>query len=301
MSEVPEEVRRLAEERAERRRARDFGTADELRDRIHALGFEVTDRPDGGFELTREDRSPPAANRVRAQEIRSVLGDPPTAEFSVHWLSEGWPDDVLRGILSFRRFEVGRSVQHVIVAATTELPAAWPGGVEVHRLADDPGFGAARNAGLRRSLGRIVIVVDGSVEAEEDPYRPLEVALADPQVGIAGPFGLVTGDLREFRDHDGPEVDAVEGYLMGLRRELLTEGLAFDERYRFYRAADIDLCFQAKERGYRVVRVPVPVQRHEHRRWAATSQADRERLSKRNYYRFLDKFRGRSDLLVAGR
>jgi hypothetical protein len=50
-----------------------------------------------------------------------------------------------------------------------------------------------------------------------------------------------------------------------------------------------------------VVRVPVPVRRHEHRRWAATSQADRERLSKRNYYRFLDKFRGRTDLLVAGR
>jgi GT2 family glycosyltransferase len=144
-------------------------------------------------------------------------------------------------------------------------------------------------------------VADGSVEADADPYAPLEQALADPSVGIAGAFGLVTDDLREFREHQGPQVDAVEGYLMALRRELPAEGLAFDERYRFYRAADIDLCFQAKARGYGVVRVAVPVRRHEHRRWAATSLADRERLSKRNFYRFLDKFRGRTDLLVAAR
>jgi glycosyltransferase involved in cell wall biosynthesis len=187
------------------------------------------------------------------------------------------------------------------VETTPEPNATWPEDVEVIRLARDPGFGAARNTGLRRSLGRIVIVADGSVETDADPYAPLEQVLADPSVGIAGPFGLVSDDLREFREHQGPDVDAVEGYLMAIRRELLVEGLGFDERYRFYRAADIDLCFQAKERGFRVVRVAVPVRRHEHRRWAATSPEDRERLSKRNFYRFLDKFRGRTDLLVAVR
>jgi glycosyltransferase involved in cell wall biosynthesis len=300
MNEPPEEVRRLAEERAERRRTRDFSTADALRERIRALGFEVTDRPDGGFDLTQEEITRPGPSLVRAEEIPSVLGGLPTADVTVQWLSEGWPNDVLRGIVSFRRYEERRSVQHVVVETTRELTATWPEGVEVIRLAEDPGFGAARNAGLRRSLGRVVIVADCSVEADADPYGPLEQTLADPSVGIAGPYGLVTDDLREFREADGPEVDAVEGYVMALRREVLAEGLAFDERYRFYRAADIDLCFQAKARRLRVVRVVVPVRRHEHRRWAATSHADRERLSKRNFYRFLDKFRGRTDLLVAG-
>jgi cysteinyl-tRNA synthetase len=299
MNEPPDEVRRLAEERAERRRARDFSAADDLRERIRSLGFDVTDRPDGGFDLTREEPSPPG--RVPAEEVRSVLDRDPTADVTVQWLSEGWPEDVLRGIDSFRRHEGDRAVHHLVIETTPEPTATWPGDVEVLRLADAPGFGAARDAGLRRSLGRVVIVADGSVEADADPYAPLEEALADPSVGIAGPFGLVTDDLREFREHQGPDVDAVEGYLMAIRRELLSDGVAFDERYRFYRAADIDLCFQAKSRGMRVVRVPVPVRRHEHRRWAATSGADRERLSKRNFYRFLDKFRGRTDLLVAGR
>jgi cysteinyl-tRNA synthetase len=302
MNEVPDEIRRLAEERAAKRRGHDFSAADELRERIRALGFEVTDRPDGGFDLGREQAAEPdARHRVRPEDVPSALDDATTADATVQWLSEGWPEDVLRGIASFRRFETGRSVQHVVVEARPEPPKTWPRGVEVIPLAGDPGFGAARSAGLRRSLGRMVLVADGSVEAADDPYRPLEEALADPSVGIAGPYGLVTDDLREFREAAGSDVDAVEGYLMAFRRELLSQGVAFDERYRFYRAADIDLCFQAKALGLRVVRVDVPVRRHDHRRWAATSEEERSRLSKRNFYRFLDRFRGRTDLLVPRR
>jgi hypothetical protein len=32
--------------------------------------------------------------------------------------------------------------------------------------------------------------------------------------------------------------------------------------------------------------------------WQGTEPAERDRLSKRNYYRFLERFRGRTDLLV---
>ena len=45
------EARELAEERRERRAAKDFAAADALRDRIRDLGYDVTDTPDG-FELT---------------------------------------------------------------------------------------------------------------------------------------------------------------------------------------------------------------------------------------------------------
>jgi cysteinyl-tRNA synthetase len=45
--EVPHEVAALARERDEARGAKDFGRADELRDAIRALGFEVEDTPEG--------------------------------------------------------------------------------------------------------------------------------------------------------------------------------------------------------------------------------------------------------------
>jgi cysteinyl-tRNA synthetase len=49
-ADAPDEVRALAEERERARAARDFAAADELRDRIAALGWEVRDGA-GGFEL----------------------------------------------------------------------------------------------------------------------------------------------------------------------------------------------------------------------------------------------------------
>jgi hypothetical protein len=302
MIEPPNEVRRLAEQRAERREAKDYSAADALRERIEGLGYEMTDLPDGTFALARRGVAEPRAEpRVRHRDVPSVLHHEATADFTVHWLSERWPDDVLRGIASFRRFQGHRSVRHVVVEARVGArpTGGWPEGVELVPLAEDPGFGAARNAGLRRSLGRFVVVADGSVEAYGDPYAPIERALEDPTVGVAGPFGLVSDDLREFRSHHGPEVDAVEGYVLAFRRELLLRGLAFDDRFRFYRTADIDLCFQAKAMGLRVVREAVPVTRHEHRAWASLGEEERRRLSRRNFYRFLDKFRGRTDLLVS--
>lgn len=298
MAEPPEEVRALAEERAARRAARDFAAADELRDRIAALGWRVVDQP-GGYRL---ERLAPTAGprRVAPREVPSALGEPVAFDATLQWLVEGWPEDVLRGIVSFERHHRGRRIQHVVADVAGTDPASWPPGLEVWNLEPGAGWAAARNAGLRRARGRIVLVVDGSVEAGGDVLGPLERALDEPSVGVCGPFGVVTDDLRSFREAEGPDVDAVEGYLMAFRRELLAAGLAFDERFRFYRAADLDLSFRVKELGLRAVVVPVPVLRHEHRVWANTPPQERERLSKRNFYRFLDRFRGRYDLTVAG-
>jgi cysteinyl-tRNA synthetase len=298
MRQVPDEVQRLAEERTERRAVHDYSEADRLRDRIRELGFEIVDRPDG-FDLL--PTAPPSRPRRRPAEIIGVLDRPPTEDFSVLWLAERWPEDVLRGISSFRKFEDDRSVQHVVVETESAPPTEWPPGVDVVPLAGDPGFGEARNVGFRLSAGRIVIVTDGSMEATDDVYAPLTDALKEPTVGIAGPFGVVTDDLHEFREDDGPDVDAIEAFLMAFRRELVEEGLAFDRKFRFFRNADIDLSFQVKALGLRAVRVDLPLLRHEHRAWSTTLEQERDRLSKRNFYRFLDRFRGRTDLLVGGR
>ena len=114
------------------------------------------------------------------------------------------------------------------------------------------------------------------------------------------PFGIVTPDLREFDATDGPEADAIEGYCMAFRREILTTAGLFDEKFRWYRTADIEYSFRIKDLGLRAVVVPVPVERHEHRMWFQTPPAERARWSKRNFYRFLDRWRDRYDLTVAG-
>ncbi len=300
MTEAPREVNDLAEERAERRAAKDFAGADELRDRIAGMGWSVVDEPDGWrlepMEISAEDVRRP----IRAHDVGSVLDEPATADVSIHWVVEGWPLDVRRAIDSFRANAGGRDVRYVVADVTGEPDATWGDDVEVVRLEPGTGWGAARNAGLKRSRGRIVLAMDGSVEATGDVLGPLEAALADPTVGVCGPFGIVTPDLREFDATEGPEADAIEGYCMAFRREILTAAGLFDEKFRWYRTADIEYSFRIKDLGLRAVVVPVPVERHEHRMWFQTPPADRARWSKRNFYRFLDRWRDRYDLTVSG-
>lgn len=299
MTDPVDEARALVAERAEARAARDFARADALRDRIAELGFRVVDGPQGpSLEALEPASATPA--RLRPRDVMSVLDDPATADVTVHWLVEGWPEDAVRGLAGFRAHGPGLDTHYVVADLTETDPAVYGDGVEVVPLEPDAGWGAARNAGLRRSRGRIVVVVDGSIEPTGDVLGPIAAALEDPTVGVCGPFGISTDDLREFHESDGPDVDAIEGYLMAFRRDVVRDLGLFDERFRWYRTADIELSFRAKDAGLRAVVVPVPVTRHEHRAWHSTLPAERDRLSKRNYYRFLERFRDRFDLLALG-
>lgn len=306
VADVPEEVLRLASDRLEKRRNREFEAADELRTRILELGYRVIDSAEG-FRLERLEEplaTPP--RRLRPEEVASVLDRPPSVGFSVHWIVRGWPEDVARGIASFRRWPPGaRPVQHVIVDDAGTDPSFWPDDVELVPLVDGVGWARARNCGLRRSSGEVVVIADGAVEAAGDVLSPLGDALGEPTIGVAGPFGIVTTDLREFHRSEGVgpgrDVDAIEGYLMAFRRETLEAAGFLDESFAFYRSCDIEYSFRVKERGLRTVVVPVPVLTHEHRAWTHTPPDRRDALSRRNFYRFLDRYRDRFDLTVAGR
>lgn len=297
MPEPSDAVRDVAARRAAARRDRDFAAADALRDELATLGFRMVDRPDG-YDL--EPLAPPVARRTAPRDVPSVLDAPPDLDVTVQWVVQGWPEDAARGIASFSASAPSDlRVQYLVVDASGTAPEAFPAVAEVVAIDGDPGWGALRALALRRSRGAVLLVVDGSVEATGDAISPLVHALDDPAVGIAGPFGIVSDDLREFREDEGPEVDAIEGYLLAVRRDVLLDAGAFDERFRFYRSADIDLSFRIRDRGRSARVVEVPVTRHEHRGWHRTPEAERDAASKRNFYRFLERFRGRTDLLVA--
>jgi cysteinyl-tRNA synthetase len=298
MPDAPEDVVRLAEERAVARGSRDFARADALRERIAGSGWTVFDDP-GGYRLEPVSggaTEPPA--RRRAAEVPSILADPPDMDATVHWVCEGWPEDIERAIAAFRAYEGGRSVQYVVADVTEREPPRWGDGVDVVWLEEGTGWAAARNAGIRRTRGRTVLMADGSVEPTGDVFEPLERALDDPEVGVCGPFGIVTHDLRQFDEAHNGDVDAIEGYLMALRRETLVEAGFFDEKFRWYRTADIEFSFRVKDLDRRATIVDVPVTKHDHRMWFETMPEDRARWSKKNFYRFLDRFRERWDLLV---
>jgi GT2 family glycosyltransferase len=163
------------------------------------------------------------------------------------------------------------------------------------------GAGAGRNVALRQARGRYVALIDTSVEMKGDVFERLEEILRDRGVGIAGRWGAMTEDLRSFDEaRDSGDVHAVEGYLMAFRREVLRKSGWMDEKFRFYRHLDLDFSFAVRSRGLRaVIDTALPVVKHKHVDWEATPAEERERLSKRNYYRFLRKWEDRPDLVAA--
>ena len=145
-----------------------------------------------------------------------------------------------------------------------------------------------------------MVLFDPGVQLTGDAVTPLLRALDDPNVALAGAFGVrARGTLKEFVASEGPEVDAIEGYVVAFRRaDALAVG-GFDPRFRFYRIADFEFSFRMRDRGGRALVVSgLPVVKHEHRLWESTDPEERERLSRRNMYRFLDRWRDREDLMV---
>jgi GT2 family glycosyltransferase len=232
-------------------------------------------------------------------------GPPTPRAVTLLTVVHGWKPDAERWLLSvFTHAKADFEALIVDNSGDTRI-AAWLESAAAERLRSirlEPplGFAAAVNAGIDAAAGEVVILFDSGVDLTGDAVSPLIEALADPSVVVAGPYGLrAQGTPKEFAASPGPEVDAIEGYCMAFRRADAQALEGFDPRFQFYRIADIEFSFRLRDRGGRAVVVPdLPLEKHEHRLWEATDPKERQRLSRRNMYRFLDRWGQRADLLV---
>lgn len=295
----PDDVRRLIDERTEARASRDWARADALRDDLAALGWEVQDGPDGST----------ARPILPAGDPEAGLGAPASVLASVQVVAEDHPEDLARLLRGLSAHPPAVDWELVIVANAPEFDleelleqAAPPIPPVIVPTEGRLGWADARTVGMTRSSGEVTILLDTSLEPTGDAVAPILAAFDDPTVGLAGGWGVTSDDAREFVEAPPGEVDAIEGYCLAVRREALRVVGGFDRRFRFYRNADLDFSFAVRDAGWRAVRTePLPFERHEHRGWTSLPDAERDRLSRRNFYRFLDHWRDRPDLLLGQR
>jgi cysteinyl-tRNA synthetase len=310
---IPDDVLTAAHERAAARGAKDWETADRLRAEIEAAGWTVVDR---GTDFALSPATPADIEegaRVRygaSRNVPSRLDEPAVGLATVVLIATDWPADVERAVASLQTHApVGTGIVVVADGPADEQAAALDAltGVETVWTSERLGHAAATNIGVRRAAGPVVVLMDPSVEPTGDVITPLAAALADPTVAVAGGWGLTSTDLRTFEEAPPGDVDAVEGYLLAFRREDAAERGPLDERFRFYRNLDIWWSLVLRDEGEgraprRAVRVAdLPATRHEHRGWESLPEEERARRSKRNFYRIIDRFGSRRDLLVADR
>ena len=318
LAAVPGEVAGQVREREELRQRAVFAQADRVREELGAEGYAVRDTKAGTLVLPlRLDEEFPVLSS--SDDAPDHTAEPDLYEFSVNLVAHNSRDDLERCIASICRHTYGHAIEIVVVengstdetlpclqqlARHSDLQAANGERVGLQVLFADHnmGFAAGRNATTRASRGHYIILMDTSIEVNGNIWEPLIQALSDPDVGVVGPYGLVTDDLREFREDAGPDVDAIEGYLMAFRRALLNEVGWIDERFRFYRLMDIYYSFFFKTSSYRVVTTPALADlliKHPHREWYSMSEEERQTKSKKNYDIFRDRWHHGQSLLVA--
>jgi GT2 family glycosyltransferase len=241
--------------------------------------------------------------------VPSRLDEAPVGIASVVLVATDWPADVERALAGVRGTSPnGTSVVVVADDPSEEQAAALDAlpdsrDLEVVWTSERLGHAAATNVGIRRAGGPVVILMDPSVEPTGDVVTPLVGVFQDPTVAVAGGWGITSSDLRTFEDAAAGDVDAIEGYLMAFRRPDAGERGPLDERFRFYRNLDIWWSLVLRDEGEgesprRAVAVDVPAERHEHRGWSSLPEEERTRQSKRNFYRIIDRFGSRRDLLL---
>jgi hypothetical protein len=311
---IPDDVLTAAHERSAARAARDWAEADRLRGVIEAAGWKIVDR---GTDFALSPAVPPdveadgALRYGSSASVPSRLDEPATGLATVVVIATDDPDDVRRALHGLgRHAPTGTSIVVVADGASDEVAAALEGltagvqPVELLRTSERLGHGAATNIGIRRAVGPVVILLDPSLEPTGDVVTPLVAALDDPAVAVVGGWGITSDDLRRFEDAPAGDVDAIEGYLQAFRRADAAERGPLDERFRFYRNLDIWWSLVLRDEGEgsaprRALRLDgLPVQRHEHRGWTSLPDEERDRLSKRNFYRIIDRFGWRRDLLT---
>ncbi|GAC1462947.1 MAG: hypothetical protein PVS3B1_24500 [Ktedonobacteraceae bacterium] len=304
---IPAEILALSHERDLLRRKGHYERADLLKQKIEDAGFAVKDNPHGAHLVILPGIEVDGKLYRTARQLPSLIDLPDLYTFSVNIMAQDSSEQTRRCVESVLRFAGEHSLEIILVDnASQDGLELWADALQqqdarVHLLRTTRKMGAAeaRNIGLKQSRGRYILLLDTTMEVTGDIFTPLAQTLSNTSIGLTGLRGLRTNDLRHFEESQEPEVEVVAGICMAFRRKLLRKAGQFDERYRVPNYMDVDFSFAIRDNGVQAILTPdLPLVYHPDPAGGNLSAAEQARLNKRNFYRFLEKWGNRDDLLL---
>jgi len=314
MYKIPDSVKNTLNERIDLRSAGEYKLADSIRTTLNVKGYKINDLSSGNYLTRLKDIS-----EIRDEKWRSIsssnnvfsnIDEVSEFKYSIALIVDGYFDDLTRCINSILSHENEESKEIIIldngntndVADKIESLAKEFPNIKVihadHRIGD----AASKNILLKSAKGDVFVLVDTSVEFKGPFLLQLGQLLNDQNVGIAGYNGLKTETLLHFHEGEGfsGDVDAMQGYCFAFKRDSIKKVGFMRECFRFYRNLDIDFSFQFKDKGYRIIADNnLPIVLHKHRGWDDLVDNQRDELSRKNFGKFLKKWRNREDLLLS--
>jgi hypothetical protein len=300
-SPVPPEIVALADQRAAAREARDWRAADALRHRIETAGFRIVD---DGLAFTLAAARPSDVTEAgitfhgAPESVPSRLDGPESRAISLILLVDPAGEEPLGEVVPADHGLADVQVLLVTSRAAVEagLVRHWvESGAELVGTAASVSPGDALTAGLRRTVGSRIAVLDGARTVSRELITQLFAALDDPTVAVAGALGYRSTDLRRFEPATPGNVTALGSGCYAFRRVDASRRLPVDGRLQRRDSVAIWWSLALRDEGAdRAPRRAIALEP-----WPGINggqergqSSEESRLARRDAYRMADRFGG---------
>lgn len=215
-------------------------------------------------------------------------------------IADGFFDDLLLSINSI----LVNSSAHITVLvngkqAIGPLANFHNDRVQISEIKQALGWGNAINLLLKSSSEKYLVVMDPSTTFTGDAMTPVMAKFSQGWSGIGWRGGLINLDdnWKSVDDKGDGEVDALFSYFFAFDRQFVINIGGANSSAKYYRNADIELSLAMRENGGRLLQMDLPLEQGRHHGYHDVDPSYREKNSKKNYQRILERFRGKDEIL----
>ena len=161
------------------------------------------------------------------------------------------------------------------------------------------GWGHVINQFMKDSPEKYLVIMDPSTIFLGDPIPATLEKLEAGYQGVGWRGGLVNLEdgWRSVDDRGAGEVDVLFSYYFALDREFANSAGGANGSATYYRNADIELSLALRAAGGKLWQLDLPLEQGRHHGYHDVDPEYREKKSKDNYNRILEKYRGRDEIL----
>ena len=183
-----------------------------------------------------------------------------------------------------------------------DVPAMFPN-EKVEWQKNKLGWGHSINHLLANSDEKYVVIMDPSTNFTGDAITPVVTKLDEGFQGVGWRGGLVNveDEWRSVDDRGEGEVDVLFSYFFAMDRAFAIKAGGANSSATYYRNADIEMTLGLRAAGGKLWQMDLPLVQGRHHGYHDVDTEYREKNSKKNYERILEKYRGRTDILSARR
>ena len=161
------------------------------------------------------------------------------------------------------------------------------------------GWGNVINHFLNTFSEDYLLIMDTSTTFTADPIAQTLNSLEAGYQGVGWKGGLVNleDEWRTTTDKGAGEVDVLFGYYFALDRKFAISAGGANPSAKYYRNADLELSLAIRDAGGKLMQIDLPLSQGRHHGYHDVDPDYRDKNSRKNYQRILDRFRGKNEIL----